>query len=67
MSTHDGIDDDIEVNTQFNISITALTALIRAQLLKDARTTGNLFGPTAAQKKTPIASTPQIPGTQRVF
>jgi hypothetical protein len=62
-------DEDIEINAEmeFDFSLTELTAAVRAQLLKDGRRLGNLFGPTVAQKKTPLASKPQPPGTQRVW
>ena len=39
---------------------------VRAQLLKDVRGLGNLYGPTAAQARTPLASQPQVPGTIRL-
>jgi hypothetical protein len=67
MSTHDGAEDDIEVNTEFQINLVQLSQLVRAQLIKDSRRLGNLYGPTAAQKKTPLASKPQPPGNQRVW
>jgi hypothetical protein len=69
MSTHDGVDDDIQVNVVLPSlpSLTEITTAVRDQLLKDSRRLGNLFGPKAAQKKTPLASKPQPPGTQRVW
>jgi hypothetical protein len=48
-------------------AVAALADFIRDQMLIDSRRTGNLYGPTAAQKKTPLASKPQVPGTQRVW
>ena len=69
MSTHDGIEDDIELNIVIPAlpTVTELADLIRDQLIKDSRRIGNLYGSTAAQKKTPLASKPQNPGTQRVW
>lgn len=69
MSEHEGLEDDVDVNMPVTVMVpvTQITAAIRAQLLKDARRMSNLFGPTAAQKKTPLASKPQPPGTQRVW
>lgn len=69
MSTHDGVDDDVELNISLPTlpTLTEITTAVRDQLLRDSRRLGNLFGPKAAQKKTPLASKPQAPGTQRVF
>ena len=67
MSTHEGAEDDVELNVKFDLSITQLTLAVRAQLIKDSRRMGNLYGPTAAQKKTSLASKPQPPGNQRVW
>ena len=57
--------ENIEVD--FGISIAALTIKVRDQLLKDARRLGNLYGSKAAQKKTPLASKPQVPGNRHVW
>ena len=67
--SYQGADDDVDIEevTEINIDLTRLTASVRAQLLKDARRLGNLYGPTAAQKKAPLASQPQSPGTQRIW
>ena len=67
--SYQGADDDVQLHevTEVVFSITELAAAVRAQLIKDSRRLGNLYGPTAAQKKTPLASKPQIPGTQRVW
>lgn len=68
MSYQGGEDDvDVEEVTEINIDLAQLTASVRDQLLKDARRMGTLYGPTWAQKKTPLASKPQVPGTQRVW
>jgi hypothetical protein len=67
MSTHEGAEDDVELNVKFDLSITQLALAVRAQLIRDSRRLGNLYGSTAAQKKTPLASKPQNPGTQRVW
>ena len=53
--------------SQDTSALTILADMIRNQQLKNARRLGNLYGPTAAQKKTPLASKPQVPGTQRVI
>ena len=62
-------DSDTEINAEmvFEFSLAELTASVRDQLLKDARRVGTLYGPNWAQKKTPLASKPQPPGTQRVW
>ena len=68
MSYQGGEDDiDLEEVTEINIDLAQLAASVRAQLLKDARGKGNLFGPKYAQKKTPLASKPQVPGNRRVW
>ena len=67
--SYQGADDDIDLEevTEINIDLVQLAASVRAQLLKDARRVGTLYGPNWAQKKTPLASKPQPPGTQRVW
>lgn len=67
--SYEGIDDDVEVNleTDLALSITQLADLIRAQLLKDSRRLGDLYGSKSAQKKEPLATRPQVPGTQRIW
>ena len=67
--SYQGGEDDIELEevTEINIDLVQLAASVRAQLLKDARRVGTLYGPNWAQKKTPLASKPQPPGTQRVW
>ena len=67
--SYQGMDDDIDlvIEHETNIDLVNLAALVRAQLLKDARGKGNLFGPKAAQRKTPLASKPQVPGNRRVW
>jgi hypothetical protein len=62
-------DGDTEINAEmvFEFSLEQLTASVRDQLLKDARRLGSLYGSKYAQKKTPLASKPQPPGTQRVW
>ena len=69
MSTFDGLSDDVEIHeeTVIEIDMVQLAIAVRAQLLKDARRTGNLFGPTAAQKKTPLASKATPPQNRRVW
>ena len=69
MSTYDGLSDDIEllIEHETNIDIVNLANLVRAHLLKDSRRLGNLYGPKAAQKKTPLASKPQVPGNRHVW
>jgi hypothetical protein len=69
MATFDGGDDDVEIHneTEIDIDLVSLANAVRDQLLKSARGKGNLYGPTWAQKKTPLASKPQAPGTQRVW
>jgi hypothetical protein len=64
----EGLNDDIEINdtVELTFSVTQLAYLVRAQLLKDSRRMGNLYG-HVAQKRTPLASKPQNPGTQRVW
>jgi hypothetical protein len=79
MSTHDGIDDDVEVNISVPVAgileyiesnpvlLLDIANLVRNQIVGPmARRMGNTAGKTA-QKKTPLASKPQIPGTQRVW
>lgn len=67
--SYQGNDDDIEINHETEIvwSLEDVANQVRAKLLQQVRGLGNLFGPTAAQKKTPLASKPQSPGTQRIF
>ena len=67
--SYQGADDDIdlELTTDLDFTIQQLADAVRAQLLINSRRLGNLYGPTAAQKKTPLASKPQPPGTQRVW
>jgi hypothetical protein len=67
--SYQGADDDVEIHeeTEIDISISELAIAVRDQLLKDARRVGTLYGPNWAQKKTPLASKPQPPGTQRVW
>jgi len=67
--SYQGADDevDLRLETELEFSLVTLTNMVRNQLLIDARKKGNLFGPTWAQKKTPLASKPQTPGTQRVW
>ena len=68
MSYQGGEDDiDVEEVTEINIDLAQLTISVRDQLLKDARRMGTLYGVSWAQKKTPLASKPQAPGTQRVW
>lgn len=50
-------------NPQF---IREIADAVRDQMIKDSRSIGDLFGPTAAQRKTPLAAQPQAPATQRV-
>ena len=79
MSTHDGIDDDVEVSISVPVAgileyiesnpvlLLDIANLVRNQIVGPmARRMGNTAGKTA-QKKTPLASKPQIPGTQRVW
>ena len=67
--SYQGGEDDIELEevTEINIDLAQLALAVRDQLLKDARRVGTLYGPNWAQKKTPLASKPQPPGTQRVW
>ena len=67
--SYQGGEDDIELEevTEINIGLAQLALAVRDQLLKDARRVGTLYGPNWAQKKTPLASKPQPPGTQRVW
>jgi hypothetical protein len=68
MADFDPADDqEVRVDVNMDFSLVTITQMVRNQLLKDGRRLGNLFGPRAAQKKTPLASKPQAPGTQRVF
>ena len=62
-------DEEETINTQVDVDFTVaqLALAVRDQLLKDARRVGTLYGPNWAQKKTPLASKPQPPGTQRVW
>ncbi len=79
MSTHDGVDDDVEVNVQIPVAeilqyiesnpvlIQQIALSVRNEIVGPmARRMGNTADKTA-QKKTPLASKPQIPGTQRVW
>ena len=67
--SYQGGEDDIELEevTEINIDLAQLALAVRDQLLKDARRVGALYGPNWAQKRTPLASKPQPPGTQRVW
>lgn len=74
------LDGDVEIHLETELDLTALAMAlaaspgaltlladaVRAQLLVHARGLGNLYGPTAAQSKTPLASVPQPPGTLRL-
>jgi uncharacterized protein YajQ (UPF0234 family) len=60
-------DQDIKTEVTIEFTLTQMADMIRDQLIKDSRRIGNLYGSTAAQKKTPLASKPQNPGTQRVW
>lgn len=64
-----GLNDDVVVNvaTEMDISLAQITAAVRAQLLKDVRAKGNLFGNKYAQKRTPLAAKKAPPQTQRIW
>ena len=68
MSTHDGIDDDIELNIDIPglPSLAELTDLVRQQLLRDVRRFGNHSG-KYAQRQLPQGVLKQVPGNQRIF
>ena len=67
--SYEGLNDDIDlvIEHETNLDVVEIAALVRAQLLKDARRMGNLYGPKWVQKKTPLASRPQPPDTRRVW
>lgn len=64
-----GADDDIDLEevTEVDFSISQLANLVRAELLKDVRRKGALFGPKYAQKRAPLISKKTPPQTQRVW
>ena len=67
--SYQGAEDDIDLEevTEINIDLASLTQSVLNELLIKARSKGNLFGPKYAQKKTPLASKPQVPGNRRVW
>jgi len=79
MSTHDGLEDDIELNVVVPVAgiieaiekdpvlLQKIALLVRNEIVGPmARRMGNTAKETA-QKRTPLAAKPTPPATQRVF
>jgi len=73
MATYEGADDDIVINNELEISISAIVEMliqspsamnqlskaVRDQLTKDARTMGNLLGKWAQKQPAPVVNPPK--------